>query len=776
MDVDTLLTRQMELHTSVRQPPKSPEALGQLTDIMRNYRRYFETLRRLADQFAVEPETIFQSLMYISIGGSVNIDRQHGDGSVPMHQAKVLARANAIELAPVLRKEIPTSELMVYVGLSKDLRSTIRVKVEDGNDLNTAEKSVVEAVEYLNYIERCAERDPEKMYAIYMAEDPATLAQLVGEASFSGTFSGTFRDTVSDGLHLPSLGEDGNEIREPTPLPSPLSNFLTELKKQCDLLENISSPTGTASQRMKTSTVLLDWVIGLPVEYFAANAEAIVAVLTSPLGSLVTERRSALFRLGCELTTVLLQRLSEEPEFLKEIERDDGSACNSTFGKALTLWTTSLTRGIFKTIAAISISSDKALRAIVIQSHGHIAVVKALLQALAGGSQTELRRKCLGYLALCVAAAHHRSDAKARSLVPLLAPIVANYVMIGDSPSRKMARALSSVLRLVTDKPGALAIPDERTEALIQQERLVVEPAVRDGPQELEALLFDADNFASSIRSTFSGGSQRGRTSTGTARLGSAGLLPQPVSLLDEARCVPPGDALQEQRWAVGHAFSPGAEPRAKELRPLRSAVLRDQVEGPASHTKRQSKAGTPARSISKDGGRTGVRHSIEQKERPLGTDAFGGPSANPTPLHAGGSPPLVRAGHRSSNKLSIQGDAAGFGDAKHAVPRSQKDENYLPLIPSRMGGPTTDGNIPQRVSSRSPPTRGASQTRGDRLIPLSLREKGANEPFASGAVTPSCVSPTNSGAGAADTAPRISLSLRRKIEEQKAAKGPLEL
>ncbi|KPA83336.1 hypothetical protein ABB37_02991, partial [Leptomonas pyrrhocoris] len=516
MDVDTLLTRQMELHTSVRHPPKNPQGLVQLMDIMRNYKNYFESLRKIAGQFNMEPETVFQAFMYISVGGTVNFDRQHQDGSVPMHQAKVLARSNAIELASTLRKEVPNSELMVYVGLSRDLRTTLRVKVEDGNDLKTAEASVCEAVEYLNYIDRCAHHNPERIFQFYMAEDPASLTALLSESD-PLSLTQTMNSSTMRGSGMTMLAvfdEGGADAREPTPLPDPLSSFPQQLKTQCGLASEKSTVSGSAARRLKAAQVVLDWVTAVPVEYFAEHAERIVATVSSTLTLLASEKRSALCRVGCEVITVLMQRLSPEPVFLDDVDRGTCSANSETFSGALAQWTTSLAKGTYVTVAAISAAADVALRAVVIQSHGHICVVKKLLEVLSNGTQTELRRKCLGYLSLCVTAAHAQRQERVRELLPLLAPVAVDYVAIGDSPSRKMARALCSVLRVLAAdaSPGSkdlLTIADERIEHLVQQERPQVEPAVLGGPQELEELLFEADAFVSSTRSSFSNSTSR---------------------------------------------------------------------------------------------------------------------------------------------------------------------------------------------------------------------------------------------------------------------------
>lgn len=791
MDVDTLLTRQMELHTSVRHPPKNPQGLVQLMDIMRNYKNYFESLRKTAEQFKVEPETVFQAFMYISVGGAVNFDRQHQDGSVPMHQAKVLARSNAIELSTTLRQELPNSELMVYVGLSRDLRTTLRVKVEDGNDLKTAEASVLEAVEYLNYIDRCAHHNPERLFRFYMAEDPNSLTALLNESdplSMTQTMNGsTMRGS---GLAQQAGGggggfdESGSDAREPTPLPSPLSLFLVELKRQCALACETSAASGAATRRLKAAQVVLDWVTAVPAEYFAEHTEKIVAAVSTTLSLLATEKRSALCRVGCEVITVLVQRLSPEPVFLDDVHRGTCSMNPETFSGALAQWTASLAKGTYVTVAAISTSADAALRTVAIASHGHLCVVKKLLAVLSSGTQTELRRKCLGYLALCVVAAHaHRSES-VRELMRLLAPVAVEYVSIGDSPSRKMARALCSVLRVLAPDAsptsrGALFIADERVEQLVQQERPQVEPAVLGGPRDLEELLFEADAFVSSTRSSFSnsrqssgvGGSVRGRGRGG----GVVGSQRSSLSSHDggaaasnstSASSVVPGVRHSGSGELVQVSSSPfdrHAPVRAAKPGPtlgdLRSPVRRG---APSTGT-----AAAPSPSSTSSGQRR-----VHDGPRAAGGGVAGG--TGPLSHH---NQSLVNADYGVYDTDSfLGGDSVPKKNARaeegrgavpvSGVPRASPGQHihasapHFPSLsaqPRRSTGAASGNPHPDALhgNARDAHRHGAAPTVADRPVPLSLREGGSE---AVGATS-------SDGAGVA----RISRALRRKIDENKS-------
>ncbi|GET90870.1 hypothetical protein, conserved [Leishmania tarentolae] len=826
MNVDTLLTRQMELHTSLRQPPKKPQDLVQLMDIMRNYKHYFGSLRTLAERFRVEPETVFQAFMHISVGGTVNFDKQHQDGEVPMHQAKVLPRSKAIALSPKLCKELPNPELMVYVGLSRDLRNTLRVKVEDGNDLKTAEKSVCEAVEYLNYIDHRAHHNTEKLYALYMAEDPNTLSSLLsdGEASMGASWA-TFQDSLSSTvptMQLPILGEDGVPIEnEPAALPSPLSSFIPELKKLCDTASDVSSVSGGATKRLKASQVILDWIATVPTEYFAQHTEHIVGAVSSTLALLAAEKRSALCRAGCDIIIMLMQRLSAESVFIEDVHHSKCSTNPATFSGALSHWVSSLSKGIYVTIAAISSATDAALRAIAIQSHGHPNVVKALLTALSGGTQTELRRKCLGYLALCVAAAYQKHPERMRELVHLLGPVAVKYVETGDSPSRKMARALCSVLRVLAPATSPregdrlLHINDERIEALVQQERSQVEPAVLGGPQELENLLFEADTFVSSIRSTFSAGSQRSlvgsmrcRGGQGSSGVGRSGL-PQSVAAADQGRRgrqnKSDAGTAAAGRPSTKHSEGPAAADLAERHGATRSPTCQHTTVHAVTHGDAMTEVPGSMRSavrrhsLSSSGGlsptSTGVavpartrKVSSHGAKAPLGgiydAEAFLS-SLDSTPTSAAKHTVAEKSLHRSDRSKNnsaahappVESGSGGHGGgAAHATAGTPGlnggHHTILPTLTSaRHRTPHADRTAAVEEEGVLPPPRGAAVPSSERLVPLSLRNAvgHGNEVGYRGQASPSC---TNGSAAQGMNAPRISQSLRRKIEENKDALG----
>lgn len=491
MDVDTLLTRQMELHTTTRRPPKNAEQLAQLRDTLHEYNQFFKKLQALTEDLNSDRVTVFQCLMHISVGGVVKFDKQAQNGEVPMHQAKVLARSTAIELEPLIRERVPNQELMVYVGLSKDLRTTLRVKVEDENDLKTAQKSVEDSVEYLDFIYTHASGDASKMFDFYMVEDGPSLLQMIEDAEGPTTVSQQSSMSLSTSQRTPTsmLVQEWNPK---APVPTPES-FLTELDEQ---LKVALDKKTHASERGVVMQHVLDWVSQLADEPFKKLFLPICEALQKPLSTLCCDKRSILCRVSCETIITVSQRVSALDCVSLFSDKDD----NEKYGNILSSWTSSLLCGIYVTISAISTATDSAIRQLVLLNHGHMSIVQQLLHALETKKQTELRRKCLGYLALCVAASEAHTVGSGSEYIALLAPVAKNYVDLGDSPSRKMARALCAVLRGIT-MCETLIIDNPKVEQLVCKEFEQLRPFF-SSPRSLESKLFENGDFVASISST----------------------------------------------------------------------------------------------------------------------------------------------------------------------------------------------------------------------------------------------------------------------------------
>eukprot|EP00796_Vickermania_ingenoplastis_P005997 gene5997-4302_t len=492
MDVDTLLTRQMELHTTTRRPPKNADQLMELRDTLIEYKRFFNKLEDLTAELGSDRGTVFQCLMHISVGGAVKFDAQAQNGAMPMHQAKVLARWTAIELEPLIRESVPPTELMVYVGLSKDLRNTLRVKVEDENDLNTVQKTVDDSVEYLDFIYKHSGGDRDKMFDFYMVEDgPSLLNMLNGVDPVVISQDSTPSVSLNGSQRVPSslLVQEWNPK---VPLPT-LGNFVVEIKQYVQVAANIRTH---ASERVVALQTVHDWLGQLADEHFQQLFLEIRSILEEPLSRLCCDKRSSLCRIACDALILVSQRATS----LGCVTLISGNA--ERYSEMLRTWTSSLLKGIYVTITAISASTDNAMRNLILINNGHIAIVETVLTALEQKKQTELRRKCLGYLALSVATAEAHTIGGGNAFSSLLIPIAETYVEIGDSPSRKMARALCAVLRGVT--MCKVTIANSKVDQLIEKELEQLKPSFAS-PKLLDTKLFEAVDFVSSINSEMSG-------------------------------------------------------------------------------------------------------------------------------------------------------------------------------------------------------------------------------------------------------------------------------
>ncbi|RNF06415.1 hypothetical protein TraAM80_03881 [Trypanosoma rangeli] len=455
MNVSTLLQRQLELHGALRRPPQTVGQLQEVHRVMKELLSFFQSVRSTASELGSSPETVFQCLMHIGMGDVLSFDRQRRDGAVPMHQAKVLSRTNAIKLEPRLRTAVPADALDSMVALSKTTRTLLRIKVEDGNDFSIAEDALRQSIEYLDYIDTVSRNVPEIMFKFYMVEDEASLLTLLGHGG-------------SKKLRGPSENGAFTEIMTALPRDEDLE------KEICQQADVCASTTESAGNRVNALRTINCWINGMDEDQFLHHILHVASHLSGPLSVCAAEKRSAVCRQACNALVSIAKRTPAR--FYHE----------GPLKAALTRWCSVLVRGIFVTVSAIARATHAALRALVVGSGGNAAMLKCILDSLESAAHPELRRKCLGYLVLGVVA----SQGKVCALCPGLAAVSVKYMEIGDSASRKMGRTL--YITLVHFGGVSNVMVNRKSESLIRQEKVELS-AVLDDVEAVDEILFGAN-------------------------------------------------------------------------------------------------------------------------------------------------------------------------------------------------------------------------------------------------------------------------------------------
>ncbi|RNF13464.1 uncharacterized protein Tco025E_06182 [Trypanosoma conorhini] len=512
MDVGTLLQRQMELHGALRRPPHTVAQLQEVHRVMKEVLSFFQRVRSTASVLSSSPETVFQCLMHIGMGDVVSFDKQRRDGAVPMHQAKVLSRTNAIQLEPRLRTAVPADVLDAMVALSKTTRTLLRIKVEDGNDFTIAETALRQSIEYLDYIDAASGSVPEVMFKFYMVEDEASLLSLLGH-------------TLSETSRGHSEGGTSTEVTATLPSDEDLEKELRRLAHVC------TSTTETAGDRVSALRTINSWIDMMEEDKFLLHIRQVASHLSGPLAVCAAEKRSAVCRQACNVMVSIAERT---PARLYQ---------EGPLKVALAKWCSVLVRGVFVTVSAIAQATHAALRVLVIGSGGNAAALKCIIDGLESGTHPELRRKCLGYLVLGVVA----SRGEACAAHPNLAAVSAKYMETGDSACRKMARTLYIALVHFAGAPNVTV--NRKSESLILQEEMELS-GVLDDVEDLDKVVFggDAERRVSTGPSVQRGTAQFSTptTSSRTHAVRRECTQPFTVDIYDTSACLGTLDTLHE--------------------------------------------------------------------------------------------------------------------------------------------------------------------------------------------------------------------------------------
>ena len=148
-----LLQRQIEVEMTLREKKvSSPKDLERVRETFAQMNALFLDLHAAAAELTAANKkqcsvaALFQELLHKIAGvnaGLGALEGQRGDGNVPMHQAKVLDRRHRTgEECGDVNLVLGPERVREMVLAVRNLRSALRIKVEDANDVRMAEEAV----------------------------------------------------------------------------------------------------------------------------------------------------------------------------------------------------------------------------------------------------------------------------------------------------------------------------------------------------------------------------------------------------------------------------------------------------------------------------------------------------------------------------------------------------------------------------------------------------------------------------------------------------------
>ena len=166
-----------------RQKIQSAAVLTERMAQAKNLQLFMDELKDLSTQSSAPLDVVFQCLCQalaemgraVSVGAGGNFDSNVGgtfdkfgtDDFVPMHQAKVLDRSDALGAYDGTIRELAGDRLPWLVDHADLLRKLLRVKVEDGNDLLMAIDTVKDVHKFYDKLQRHAAQTGEEHFSLY---------------------------------------------------------------------------------------------------------------------------------------------------------------------------------------------------------------------------------------------------------------------------------------------------------------------------------------------------------------------------------------------------------------------------------------------------------------------------------------------------------------------------------------------------------------------------------------------------------------------------------
>ena len=485
-----MLQRQAEVSGILRERVTNEAQLQQVFSTMQRLSVFFTKLSRVATKLQLPLEIVFQCLLQINMGG-LSFDQQHRDGSVPMHQAKVLDRESALAAAavePRLRGLLTGEEVNALVDSSSVLRRLLRMKVEDGNDLSMARRSVVMAEEYLGVVHMAAEGDATRMWRIYAAETEQDVRRLTSSSS---------QDPQSAALG-DGAGELDDNRSEPLPAKEQLVRAISEQVGQ------FSSTLQPVPDRLRGLATVAHWLQELDQDSWNEVFPAVFATLHQSVKVQLGEKRSAVCRAACHVVSSMMLKCTT-PHFGYSDCRD-----------ATASWLDVVLKQVHVTVAAIADATDAVARDVSIAAAGAPFVATVLSSNCNKATQPELQRKLLGFCSLTLVATDPAVGIRVGPFIPLAQTFSAS----GSENVRRVARCLGLVIRMCA--PDAAVQWDDKVEKLASAESATVAACVSKGLASFESGVL---RYATACRLSLRTGFHAGTPSPVASSTGSSSLL-----------------------------------------------------------------------------------------------------------------------------------------------------------------------------------------------------------------------------------------------------------
>eukprot|EP00760_Papus_ankaliazontas_P013834 PhM_4_TR15907/c0_g1_i1/m.20769 len=420
MDPTIAAQRQVEVQGVLRAPVKTAEELTNIYTLVKErlLARLFPSLHRASRRSTLPLDTVFQFLLGQTVDKQgVDFDKQHGDGFVPMHQAKVLNRSNVAtaDVCALMDKVWTPEETSTLASDICELRTVFRMKVEDANDLSMAHKTVLLVSDYLQYIHALSKGNADKMWGFYVDGVPQDSLAMT-----AGGFQGAL--TLEGESTIPVI--DANSILDVVP------QYLSDITKT------------PVMDRIQLLQRVHRWMEGhLP-------DMRVLEVLTPAIETQLGDKRSQVVKLACAIIrTACVQKYFASKAMspcstVSSNSGGEGCEAFSPFATAVA-WFARCLKQVHVTVLTISSECHSAavhLLHYAGETSG-IQFVNTLLPLIQKAPQAALKRRCLEYVgALLLHDGFVPSEAQLTTLLAVV-PTMASHANVDVRRAARLVAA-----------------------------------------------------------------------------------------------------------------------------------------------------------------------------------------------------------------------------------------------------------------------------------------------------------------------------------------------